>query len=110
MKTFNFTPKELQAAVILVKVCLDGMGGKRPSSLEHDEFTWVDGKDLMQYGYTRHEAAGFFSSLSEKGFIAGYFAGMKSNQQCETYVTTEGWRFIDTVWDENQHLLLKEVA
>ena len=72
MTTFNLTEKEFKAARIFVETCLDGMGGKRPSDLEYDEYTWIDANDLISNGHTRHEAAGLMSSLSEKGFIAEY--------------------------------------
>lgn len=92
--TFNLTAKELDAARILVQACLDNMGGTRPSSLEYDEFTWVDIGDLMKAGYTRHQAAGLFSSLHEKGFLDGEH----NPRQCDVYVTTAGWKFMDTIW------------
>ena len=92
MTTFNLTEKEFKAARIFVETCLDGMGGKRPSDLEYDEYTWIDANDLISNGHTRHEAAGLMSSLSEKGFIAEYDRG-------EWIVQTAGWRWFDTVWD-----------
>lgn len=94
MKTFDLTAKELIVAKILVKTCLSNMGGSRPADLEYDEFTWVDAKDLMEHGYSRHMAAGFFSSLEEKGFLED--AGGDRSM----VVSTNGWKFIDTVWDQ----------
>ena len=38
---FNLTEAEFAVARILVGICLDGMGGSRPSDLEHDEYTWA---------------------------------------------------------------------
>lgn len=93
MTQFTFTVKEAEAARILVQSCLDGMGGSRPSDLEYDEFTWVNIKDLMAKGNTRHEAAGLFSALSDKGFIEEY-------EPNEWVVATAGWKFMDTVWDK----------
>jgi hypothetical protein len=100
---FNLTDNELKVAMILVQECLNGMGGSRPSDLEHDEYTWVEPSDLFSYGYSKNEAAGFWSSLNDKGFIALDYDD--SPYCCSDYVTTEGWRWLDTVWDVNQHLL-----
>ena len=94
MQTFDLTEKEMAAARIFVQTCLDGMGGKRPGDLEYDEYTWIDANDLIQNGYTRHEAAGLMSSLAEKGFIEEFSA-------TEWVVATEGWRWMDTVWEDN---------
>lgn len=95
MKHFELTAGELKAAKILVQSCLDGMGGSRPSDLEHDEYTWVNIDDLVREGYSQAQAKGFFSSLHKKGFIDGEY----DPTQCETFVTTDGWKFIDTVWE-----------
>ncbi len=98
---FNLTDAEFTVARILVQECLDGMGGQRPADLEHDEYTWADPKDLVtSYGYTRHQAAGFFSSLQEKGFVS-------SDEEPDVFgkirkswvVETKGWQWMDTVWD-----------
>lgn len=104
MKTFDFTPGELKAAMIMVLECLAGMGGSRPSDLEDDEYTWTDAETLMAHGYSRHEAAGFISSLSDKGFLEDNNLGGRGG--AEWVVATSGWRYIDTVWDDNQHLLI----
>ena len=93
MTQFTFTVKEAEAARILVQSCLSAMGGKRPADLEYDEFTWIDIKDLMAKGKSRHEAAGLFSALADKGFIGEYNPG-------EWIVNTEGWKFMDTIWDQ----------
>ncbi len=98
MTQFDLTPAELKVARILVQSCLDAMGGSRPSDLESDPFTWVNIEDLMAEGYSRHEAAGFFSSLSQKGFIEGEF-GTKKGDPCETFVSDNGYRWMDTQWD-----------
>lgn len=98
---FDLTREETKVALLLVRGCLQAMGGKRPADLENDEFTWVMPQDLVKAGYTRFQAAGFFSSLSQKGIIAGEF-GTKIGDVCETYLTTEAWRFLDTVWENKQ--------
>ena len=103
--TFNLTDLETKAAMTLVQSCLDGMCGSRPSDLEDDEYTWVEPSDLTEgMNISRHQAAGLFSSLHDKGFI---FKNddqfdMFGNRQTSWAVATEGWRYIDTIWD--QHL------
>jgi hypothetical protein len=92
MKTFDLTPKEMTAARRFVQVCLHGMGGSRPSDLEQDEYTWVSLEDLLS-DFTRHEAAGLMSSLADKGFIFEY-------DKKTWVVDTDGWRWMDTVWDK----------
>ena len=97
-KTFELTPKELSAARILVQSCLDNMGGKRPADLEQDEYTWVDLNDLMESGLNRHEAAGVFGALVEKGFVNGKINA--SGKPTDAHVTTAGWRWMDTGWGD----------
>lgn len=95
MKKFDLTENELKASLVLVKSCLDGMGGKRPSDLEYDEYTWVSGDDLIRAGWSRHSAAGTFSSLAEKGMIGEYEPG-------QMVLETAAWRYLDTIWDEHE--------
>lgn len=90
----NLTPNELRAALILVRSCFEGMGGKRPGDLADDEYTWVDAKVLMESGYNRHEAAGTFGALMEKGFVYEY-------DKNEWVLSTKAWQYLDTIWDEN---------
>ena len=92
--TFTLTENELKAALVLVKSCLDGMGGTRPADLAKDEYTWVSANDLVEAGWSRHEAAGTFGALMEKGMISPY------DKDAST-LTTPAWRWLDTVWDEN---------
>ena len=92
-KTYNLTPKEMQAALAFVDSCLRGMGGERPSDLESDEYTWISANDLVEQSWNKHEAAGLMSALSEKGFISEYEPG-------QWIVETSAWRWIDTVWDQ----------
>ncbi len=70
-KIFTLTHKEMRAALLLTREALSGMGGTRPSDFERDEFTWTDLDALLDAGLTRHEAAGVFGALVEKGFIDG---------------------------------------
>lgn len=95
MTTFNLTENETRAALVLVKSCLDGMGGKRPSDLEYDEYTWVSAKELMEAGWNKNEAAGTFGALMEKGMVV-------EHDRNEWALTTEGWRFLDTIWDNKE--------
>lgn len=91
MKAYSLTDKEFTAARAFVASCLNGMGGERPSDLANDEYTWIDLKDLLEAGFSRHEAAGLMSSLSEKGFI----------DECEPgqwIVATDGWQWMDSKW------------
>ena len=92
-KTFQLTENELKAAMVLVKSCLSGMGGKRPADLEHDEYTWVDANDLIKAGWSKHEAAGTWGALLEKGIVEVY-------SRTEWVLATDAWRWLDTVWDE----------
>lgn len=97
----NLTANELKAAIILVTSCLDGMGGKRPADLAHDEYTWVEAGDLMKAGFSRHEANGTFGALMEKGFVSSYGKRRNGeNKMIEEWVlATAAWQFLDTVWD-----------
>lgn len=92
MTTFNLTKNELAAALVLVKSCLDGMGGKRPSDLDNDPYTWVSAKDLMAAGWTAAEAAGTFGALIEKGVVF-------QESKTEWTLGTDAYHFLDTVWD-----------
>lgn len=105
MKTFDLTAKELRAAALLTAQCLSNMGGKRPIDLDCDPYTWVDGKDLMQHGYSQHEAAGLFSSLNAKGFIDCWQDRINGKNVDVAAVSTDGYRWMDTVWDE----IMKEI-
>lgn len=89
----NVTEGELKVALILVQSCLDGMGGNRPSDLEFDEYTWINLNDIIDAGYTRAQARGYWSSLTKKGFIQQYDTN-------EWILTTDAWKFLDTVWEE----------
>ncbi len=95
---FKLTDAEFAVARILVQECLGGMGGSRPSDLEFDEYTWADPADLQGYGYSDHQAAGFFSSLSTKGFIADS-GDTDESGRAVWYVVTKGWKWMDTEWD-----------
>lgn len=93
MTTFNLTANETRAALILVKSCLKGMGGSRPLDLDNDPYTWVDPQDLIDAGYSRHEAAGTWGALVDKGVIYEY-------DRNEYAMADDGYRFLDTIWDD----------
>lgn len=88
----NLTEGELKVAMILVKSCLNGMGGQRPADLAHDEYTWINLQDVIDGGYTRAEARGYWSALTKKNFIDD----MGDN---EWALATAAWKFLDTVWE-----------
>ena len=92
MTTFNLTANETRAALVLVKSCLRGMGGSRPLDLDDDPYTWVDPQDLINAGYSRHEAAGTWGALIDKGMIYEY-------DRDEYAMTDAGYRFLDTIWE-----------
>ena len=88
----NLTANETKAALILVRSCLDGMGGSRPADLEHDEYTWVSAKDLMAAGYSAAAANATFGALMAKGFVSIY-------DKNEWVLNTAAWQYLDTIWD-----------
>jgi len=96
-KTFDLTEKEFKAARIFVASCLISIGGKRPSDLADDEYTWIELTDLTDAGYSKHEAAGLMSALDAKGFIMDYDPTEK--HAAHWIVTTAGWQWMDTVWE-----------
>lgn len=89
--TFDLTANELKAALVLVRECLNGMGGERPSDLDSDPYTWCDAQTLINAGWSKEAAAGTYGSLAEKGFIF-------LDREGDT-VSTAGYQFIDTIWD-----------
>lgn len=91
MTTFDLTANELKAALVLVRECLNGMGGSRPSDLDSDPYTWCDAQTLISAGWSKEAAAGTYGSLAEKGFIC-----LDREGDC---VSTAGYQFIDTIWD-----------
>ncbi|UPT53354.1 hypothetical protein [Synechococcus phage Ssp-JY38] len=100
---FVLTDNEFHAAMILVNECLNGMGGQRPSDLEHDEYTWVDIDVLVAHGWSKEEAAGTFSALDAKGVV--YEADTD-----QMAMSTLAWKWLDTKWDANIELASKSKA
>lgn len=93
MTEFKLTARELIVANTLIKECLNNMGGTRPIDLDKDPYTWVSVSDLTNKGYSKHEASGFFSSLSEKGFL-------EEPEPKVWAITEDGYRWLDTVWKD----------
>ena len=95
----NLTEGELKALRVLIAECLECMGGKRPADLENDPWTWCYADTLIEKGYSRHEAAGYFSSLSEKGVIEHYETRREKGKRVEEYVlNNDAWRAFDAIW------------
>lgn len=90
---YELTDNEMKAYTALVKSCLWGMGGKRPSDFEDDQYTWIAAEDLIDAGWSRHEAAGTLGALEAKGLV--YLDGRDST-------LNDQWREFDKVWDEVQ--------
>jgi hypothetical protein len=91
----NLTDNEMKAAIVLVKSCLHGMGGNRPSDLEDDEYTWISARDLMEAGWSAASANATFGALMAKGFVGQF-------DKNEWVLETSAWKYLDTVWDENK--------
>ena len=105
MRTFNLTTNELKATIALVKNCLAGMCGERPADLMDDPYTWAEPQDLIDAGWTKHEAAGTWGALEEKGIVGGdtkrtYFMGQP--EPLESYVDESVLPWLETIWDANQ--------
>lgn len=95
--TFDLTPNEFSAAMILVTHdCLAGMGGERPNDLDGDPYTWVYADTLVKHGWSKEQAAGTFGSLAEKGVIF-------LDKEGDT-ITTAAYHYLDTQWDEYKTL------
>lgn len=94
----DLTNNEMKALMIFVTSCLNGMGGQRPSDLEHDEYTWIGLSDLTNAGYNRHEASGTMGALEEKGLI--HDSCEPQDDGTALYILgTETWKWLDTQWD-----------
>lgn len=101
--TFTLTENETLAALALVTSCLNGMGGKRPSDLHSDPYTWVDAKDLMAAGWSAPEATGTFGALQEKGLVSAYSSK-------EWTLNMDAVDYLDTLWDTYQQGLASNIA
>ena len=91
--SFSLTPNEERAALVLVQSCLDGMGGQRPIDLDDDPFTWVWPDVLIDNGWTRHETAGTWNALLDKGIIYEY-------DENDYVLSDDAYLWLDTIWKE----------
>lgn len=94
-KTFDLTENETRALMVLVRECLNGMGGERPSDLDTDPYTWCAWGDLKHAGWTTESAKGTYGALEAKGLIV-----IDRNDPDSDFVTDDGYRYCDTIWDE----------
>ena len=69
MTNYDFTANEAKAVKALFASCLSNMGGKSYADLQSDPYTWVDAGDLVNAGWTRHEAVGTLGALIAKGAV-----------------------------------------
>lgn len=69
--TLNLTSLEDRAIALIIKECLLGCGGDTPQFLiDVDPYTFCNPSDLHQFGgMTKHQAAGVWSALAEKGLV-----------------------------------------
>jgi hypothetical protein len=89
--TFDLTANELKAALVLVRECLNGMGGQRPSDLDNDPYTWCDAQTLINAGWSRRRLPAHTVRWLTRAFIF-------LDREGDT-VSTAGYQFIDTIWD-----------
>lgn len=95
---YNFTQNEKLAALHLVDECLDGMGGDRPMDLEYDPFTWCHVEVLTLAGWSKHEAAGTYGALFEKGAI--WIEEPNGDDGWTDTIHNDLYRWAESHWDE----------
>jgi hypothetical protein len=90
---YVLTQNEMKALVLLVKNALLGCGGedRGPEFFREDAFTWCDSGDLIGSGWTRHEGAGTYSALSQKGLIVIDSDG--------DYIDNRAWEDLIPIWN-----------
>jgi hypothetical protein len=86
------TENESRALYVMTKEALSGCGGHRPEDFYHDEYTWVSAQELRDAGWSRHEAAGTYGSLMEKGLI------YPEDKQTGV-LATKTWKAMIPMWD-----------
>ena len=97
---FNFTKNEKLAALHLVNECLGGMCGDRPMDLEDDTFTWTHVQVLTSSGWSKHEAAGTYGALAEKGALYIETRYANDDGAWEDTIHNELYRWAESHWDE----------
>ena len=90
----ELTDNETRAMQRLYKSSLSHMGGKSLADLLDNFYAWIDISDLMAAGWTRHEAAGTFAALDEKGLI--YYVYAEDDEDSCWCLTETGARLADT--------------
>jgi len=88
----QLTDNEFKAAIALLKNCLWSMGGERPACLLIDEFTWCNSSDLVDAGWSKHEAAGTYGALADKIVVC-------LEEDGDT-LSWDFWLWCDTIWQE----------
>lgn len=92
----NLTEKEQNALLAITRHALNNMGGKEPSDLYDDNYSYFNRGDLSVYmsggqKVNQHEAAGLMSSLDNKGLIVEVDHG-------DWALTDEGIRQSQEIW------------
>jgi len=76
------------------------MGGERPSDLMIDQCTWVDASDLVDKGWSKHEAAGTYGALDEKCIIC-------LDEDGDT-LSWDFWIWADNIWPEINEVIKED--
>ena len=66
-KKIELTEKETKAFKAIVDNAVAETGHRGVAYLLEDNFSWFDRKDISKAGFSKFEASGLMSSLSEKG-------------------------------------------
>ncbi len=93
----DLTDNEFKAAIVFLKGCLWNMGGERPSDLMIDQCTWVDASDLVDKGWSKHEAAGTYGALAEKVVVC-------LDEDGDT-LSWNFWIWSDNIWSEINEII-----
>ena len=68
-KKIELTEKETKAFKAIIDNAVAETGHRGVAYLLEDNFSWFDRKDISKAGFSKFEASGLMSSLSEKGLI-----------------------------------------
>lgn len=97
---YTFTQNEKLAALHLVNECLSGMCGDRPMDLENDPFTWCHVEVLTDMGWSKHEAAGTYGALAEKGALYIEKEVHNNDGAWEDTISYKLYEWAESHWDE----------
>ena len=64
----------------------NGCGAESKDQLKADNMTWFNESDIQIIGFSKHQAAGYMSSLQKKGLVTDNEDG----NEWSWYVTEEG--------------------